>query len=379
MNNVVAMRMKKAFLDRDIPVVPSLGNNDIWPHNIMQPGPNKITNAFSKIWADFIPKHEQDVFRVGAYFSTEVFPNELAVISLNTMYFYDSNDAVHGCPYNEPEDPGNMEFDWLETRLRNYRDRGMQVWLTGHVPPSPGNYYSECYVRYVDLALRYQDTILGHLFGHMNVDYFAFLERTDLEIVSDEAIETKKWALKHDDLFDTLIKEFSALPDEVDLDDYAVINVSPSVVPNPYVPSFRLYSFNATDNSGAEGLRRNHGRRRGGYGDKETECSKKAWRSSWKCHLNETWYSDPESPSRSNQRWTPLGYAQYYVPYLEEANERQEPAFELEYDTSGVMPLGSYRLQDLTIGSWVEMGRRLGQGRERGLRRAFRRHMYFRR
>ena len=38
--------------------------------------------------------------------------------------------AVDGCPYNKPEDPGNVEFDWLEMRLGNYRDRGMQVCVT---------------------------------------------------------------------------------------------------------------------------------------------------------------------------------------------------------------------------------------------------------
>lgn len=142
-------------------------------------------------------------------------------------------------------------------------------------------------------------------------DQFAFLERTDLEIISDETIEVKKRTFKHNDLFDTLMEEFSALPDEINLDDYAVINVSPSVVPNPFVPSFRIYSFNTTDDNGVKGLkRRNHGRRRGQFGDKEVECSKEDWQGSWKCHLNETWYSDPQSPSRSNQRWTPLGYAQ---------------------------------------------------------------------
>lgn len=51
----------------------------------------------------------------------------------------------------------------------------------GHVPPSPGMYFPECvssssigvensahrgqYVRYAELSLRFQDTILGHLYG----------------------------------------------------------------------------------------------------------------------------------------------------------------------------------------------------------------------
>ena len=77
----------------------------------------------------------------------------MAVISLNTMYFYDSNKgelnlarfllypiliscgtAITGCVYKEPDDPGNLQFDWLEVQLDMYRRRGMQVrsflWIT---------------------------------------------------------------------------------------------------------------------------------------------------------------------------------------------------------------------------------------------------------
>lgn len=35
--------------------------------------------------------------------------------------------AVGGCEYKEPEDPGNLELDWLEVQLNQYRDRNMQV------------------------------------------------------------------------------------------------------------------------------------------------------------------------------------------------------------------------------------------------------------
>ncbi|KAF8739244.1 hypothetical protein AX14_010407 [Amanita brunnescens Koide BX004] len=375
LNNIVAKKMREIFLDRGIPVVPSLGNNDIWPHNEMTLGPNEITDAFSRIWKDFIPQQEQDSFRLGAYFSTEVIPDEVAVLSLNTLYFYDSNDAVSGCPYDEPEDPGNLEFDWLEAKLARYRERGMQVWMIGHVPPSPGNYFPECYVRYVDLSLRFQDTILGHLYGHMNVDFFAYLGTDDLQIISQEATQMRQDTFKHDDLYDALLEEFASLPEpgeDVNLDDFAIINVSPSVVPHPYVPAFRVYSYNVTGDKGhgtSVLKRRNHRRHRGQYGDKETECSKDEWRSSWKCHLNDTWSSNPGSPSRISQRWTPVGYAQWYIPHLDLAGLGRPPIFELEYTTAG------YGMQDLTVGTWVELGRRLGQG-ERELRRKFRQHMY---
>jgi hypothetical protein len=35
--------------------------------------------------------------------------------------------AVGGCEYREPDDPGNLEFDWLEVQLKSFRQRGMQV------------------------------------------------------------------------------------------------------------------------------------------------------------------------------------------------------------------------------------------------------------
>ena len=42
--------------------------------------------------------------------------------------------AISGCVYKEPNDPGNLQFDWLEVQLDMYRRRGMQVrsslWIT---------------------------------------------------------------------------------------------------------------------------------------------------------------------------------------------------------------------------------------------------------
>ncbi|TFK75900.1 endopolyphosphatase [Pluteus cervinus] len=407
LNRAVAKRMEEIFLSRGIPVVPSLG-------------PNGITYEFSQIWKKFIPFHNHQVFQRGAYYSVEVIPNEVAVIALNTMYFYDSNKAVGGCLFKEPDDPGNLQFDWLGVQLKSYRNRGLHIdnQKLGHVPPSPGNYFPECYVRYAELALRFQDTILGHLFGHMNADHFFFLEAIDLDIFPEEEDETNSEA--KEELYQTLLGEFSALPranKNHTLDEYAVVNVSPPVVPNPYLPTFRIFSYNVTGFDGASGVtvqgkKRQHGHRRGNSGDKEVHCKTERYQDSWKCHLNETWHSDPKSPSRTNTLWSPLGYAQYYLPNLKDANEEQKPAYELEYMTfqpallhpeaadggSGEIfwypiPLqqlprslrnssvteskfAPYAMADLTVGSWLELGRRLGDKTETALRKKFRKYMY---
>lgn len=52
------------------------------------------------IWSDYIPAEDYHVFQRGAYFAIDVIPDRLAVISLNTLYWYDANkgEFVVGCP-----------------------------------------------------------------------------------------------------------------------------------------------------------------------------------------------------------------------------------------------------------------------------------------
>lgn len=52
------------------------------------------TKSHGSIWSDFIPAEEYHVFQRGAYYSSEVIPDKLAVISLNTIYWYDANKGV---------------------------------------------------------------------------------------------------------------------------------------------------------------------------------------------------------------------------------------------------------------------------------------------
>jgi endopolyphosphatase len=116
-------------------------------------------------------------------------------------------------------------------------------------------------------------------------------------------------------LYYSLIDDFGELPKKgkTDLDNYGVVNVSPSVVPNPYLPSFRIYTYNIThagDNTNMKKKKkRKHGHRRG-EGNKAELCKKKANKDSWRCKLDKPWHSDPDAPSRTNTLWSPLGYAQ---------------------------------------------------------------------
>lgn len=68
-----------------IPVVPTFGNNDVLPHNILLAGPNKWTLKYLDIWKQFIPEEQRHQFQEGGWFWVEVIPGKLAVVSLNTM------------------------------------------------------------------------------------------------------------------------------------------------------------------------------------------------------------------------------------------------------------------------------------------------------
>ena len=145
---------------------------------------------------------------------------------------------------------------------------------------------------------------------------FFLLEAGDLEVGVEPTADGGAHATDGGKLYESLIEDFRAIPkitNDSGYDNYAVINVSPSVVPNPYVPTFRIFVYNVTGGDESMGWmtkKRNHGHRRGKDGNKESECKKPEYSDTWKCRLKEPWYSDGDAPSRKNKKWTPIGYAQ---------------------------------------------------------------------
>lgn len=168
--------------DLTIPIIPNFGNNDIMPHNIMQPGPNKWTQKYLSIWRKFIPEEQRHGFSTGGWFSVEVIPNHLAVFSLNTMYFFEHNTAVDGCA--ERSEPGYQQMEWLRIQLQFIRKRGMKAILMGHVPPARTEakllWDETCWQKYTLWLQQYRDVVVGSLYGHMNIDHFLLQDSKDI-------------------------------------------------------------------------------------------------------------------------------------------------------------------------------------------------------
>jgi endopolyphosphatase len=160
--------------DLVIPVIPTFGNNDILPHNIFDRAPNTWTRRYQQIWRNFIPEVQKHSFAQGGWFFVEVIPNHLAVVSLNSLYFFSSNSAVDGCAAKA--EPGYRQLDWLRIQLQYLRDRGMKAIITGHVPPArtanKSNWDESCWQKYTLWMHQYRDVIAATLYGHMNTDHF---------------------------------------------------------------------------------------------------------------------------------------------------------------------------------------------------------------
>ncbi|KAH6615029.1 Metallo-dependent phosphatase-like protein [Boeremia exigua] len=170
----VSDKDRRGTNDYVIPIVPTFGNNDIMPHNIFLQGPNKWTMKYLDIWRSFIPEAQRHQFQQGGWFSVEVIPGRLAVISLNTIYFFTSNSGVDGCA--NKHEPGYEHMEWLRIQLKIMRERGIKAILMGHVPParvdSKESWDETCWQKYTLWVQQYRDVIVGSLYGHMNIDHF---------------------------------------------------------------------------------------------------------------------------------------------------------------------------------------------------------------
>lgn len=265
-----------------IPVVPTFGNNDILPHNIMLPGPNRWLQHYLHIWRHFIPEEQRHSFEFGGWFNVEVIPNKLAVFSLNTLYFFDRNAGVDGCA--KPSEPGYKQLEWLRVQLQFMRERGMKAILMGHVPPARTEskmlWDEECWQKYSLWMRQFRDVVVAGLYGHMNIDHFIIDDMNDIDIGMlsgsapefhmREAMDDELTVQSASDYLAELRDDWAKLapprtlagkPDEINQDGrkrkgkkkkknkdpwgerYHLSFVGPSVVPT-YYPTLRVVEYN---------------------------------------------------------------------------------------------------------------------------------------
>ncbi|BFZ55999.1 Endopolyphosphatase [Savitreella phatthalungensis] len=360
---------KDKYADDFIPVVPTVGNNDVFPHNVMFAGPGSKTIAtYKNLWKSYVPPEQGHTFDRGAYFHVKVGP-QLSVVSLNTLYFYEKNKAVDDC--SSRDEPGSLQLEWLEIQFKLFRAAKTKVYVIGHVPPSERQWYDTCYARYAELIVNYRDLVIGQLFGHVNVDYFGFTQLGQGEPGLQEQ-PVKALGGNPLDVLDGLRANYDSLPQIEDLEltgssprqidrqlgHLAVINVHPSVVPN-YFPTMRVYHYETKDSFAADfaspddqGLGITHE-----LGAVKHEKKKNKHK---KPKGPQPLPVDSLGPGLLKQRYSPLSYTQYYLNTTA-ANDAHKAGndtfidFEVEYRSNEA----PYKMKDLTLSEWIKLGNRL--------------------
>jgi endopolyphosphatase len=403
-----------------IPIVPTIGNNDILPHNIFKSGPNKWTKKFLEIWKKFIPEFQRHSFVEGGWYTIEVIPKRLAVISLNTMYFYESNSAVDGC--EDKSEPGFEHMEWLRVQLELLRSRQMKAILIGHVPParsgSKRNWDETCWQKYALWVNRYRDVIVGSLYGHMNIDHFILQDSHKVKIVDDDdssaSSDSDEISVQsRTDYLSSLRDDWSKMPSPPEdasiveesltyldgdsdpqilgkkkrrflkkiggpwAERYSVSLVSPSVVPN-YFPTMRVIEYNITglenaalwadtvyDDATVAGVPSDEDE--SASVEKKKKGGKKKKKPDFKIPDPPS-SSAPPGPAYSNQPLTWLSYTQYFanLTRIHEEMSEQDASdetghdevlmYEVEYDTKNDE---IYRMKDLTVSSYFELATRI--------------------
>lgn len=352
------------FWSDSIPVIPSFGNNDVFPHNQIG-GPDKdsdLLSFYEQMWRPWIPKNQRSTFKQGGgYYIVQVAPR-LNVLTLNTMYFYTKNKAVENC--HTKSSPAYKQMEWFEEQLKKVRSTQEKIYVIGHVPPSPRDYKPTCLTEFMRIASNYTDVIMGHFFAHLNMDHFLMFDGREVSSPSRKDNKPKShlevdqqqddfapYQEQHQKVFE--IEDYDDDQDvhatrntgayldwlrdmyqQIDpLDDkrlppntqppLVVIQVSPSVIP-VYNPTVRIYEYEINPDDILED-------------DDDSEDD------------------DEDDEDDLKPHGTLLGYSQYFAN-LTKWNHQKEPTaklqYELEYTTQE-----AYGMQDLTVESYFQFAK----------------------
>ncbi|KAJ6109214.1 Endopolyphosphatase Ppn1p-related protein [Penicillium sp. IBT 16267x] len=383
-----------------VPVVPTLGNNDIAPHNIFMDGPNIWTRRYSELWRHFIPEDQRHSFVEGGWFTSEVIPGKLSVISLNTMYFYDSNSAVDGCAAKS--EPGYEHMEWLRVQLELLRSRNMKAILMGHVAPAhssqKASWDETCWQKYTLWVNRFRDVVVGSLYGHMNIDHFMLQDSHDVDFkfLADKTTSKRVGIQSKTDYLSSLRADWKDLPSPppgvfddydstVDLQKkgkkekkrqkfwekidkrYSVSLVSPSVVPN-YFPTLRVIEYNIT---GLENVFERDAMNSAALADSSTEQESSEALKNKKKHKKKPDFKVPDGPQKtsppgpaySNQPLTWLSYTQYFanITHLNAQYASGETDAHIDYEVEYNTGDDVYQMKDLTVRSFFQLAVRIAE------------------
>ncbi|KAI9011990.1 Metallo-dependent phosphatase-like protein [Phycomyces nitens] len=261
-NRQVTDMVKNAFWSPShppLPVVPCLGNNDVFPHNAIDDKDHDLLSFYEKLWRPWIPNNQRKSFRQGAYFATQVAPH-LRILSINTLLFFNRNPLIDDC--GSKNHPGDAQLAWMNDQLGLARRENTRIYIMGHVPPSARDFRPACLDNYMAVVSRYGDVVMGQFFGHLNMDHFMLYDsrqptnqtsrrQTDNEggdvHATRDIAEYVHWLRDMYSALDPITSDPNKLPDHP-ASPLVVLQIAPSVLPI-YWPAIRIYRYETNPGS----------------------------------------------------------------------------------------------------------------------------------
>jgi len=165
-------------------ILPAIGGSDLWPEGDCEADDPQFAILQNTTWERFLQpwldtNNKISFLRFGCY---NVTMNGFGIIVLNTEFWSFSNGAsTVGPSACDDFHVGHNVFIWAESVLEGYKQAGMKVLLAGNrkyadeYVESDG-YRPRCLARYIDLAGKYEESIIGHVFGGSHEDSFNLIQ-----------------------------------------------------------------------------------------------------------------------------------------------------------------------------------------------------------
>ncbi|KAJ3128133.1 Endopolyphosphatase [Physocladia obscura] len=262
--NVISVSLFMSAFDVKItPVIPSIGNWDVFPNANLAATPNdpQLTSLWS-VWEplflgsiDVEFEEAKNSFLAGGYFSRNVLDGLVTVISINSLLFFSENPLVTDCRAFELLSKGerhlhlnhapNAHLVWIENQLLSARASNRKVIIQGHVGPE-GNgvqqYNPECFEWFVYFLGEYSDVILSTYFGHINRDLIHLITRRN----------PPKKARPKKSLHNNISNHFYMSPPEISsgvINPFRITTMLPTVIPSFDIKHWQIVAAAYTGSS----------------------------------------------------------------------------------------------------------------------------------
>eukprot|EP01103_Thecamoeba_quadrilineata_P008650 TRINITY_DN1838_c0_g1_i1.p1 TRINITY_DN1838_c0_g1~~TRINITY_DN1838_c0_g1_i1.p1 ORF type:complete len:540 (-),score=70.89 TRINITY_DN1838_c0_g1_i1:79-1698(-) len=151
-----------------LPIYPSIGNHECYPADqFMNPWTSWLNDGLANMWSLWLPGDAIEQVKEAIYYTTLISPG-FRLVSLNTQY----SDLYNF--YNLYDQP-NMDnhTTWLIDTLTSAESAGEKVLIIGHIPCSHNsNVYNGYCSEYGAIVSRFNQTIVGQLYGHTHTDQY---------------------------------------------------------------------------------------------------------------------------------------------------------------------------------------------------------------